>query len=62
MLCYKDRTFCSASDCQTLDCHRNTKNLDPEHVKMVNLPLAFGDFFRECPEYMKGDKDYDKHD
>lgn len=56
MMCYKDRTFCSAK-CKTYNCNRNYTdairqearewwNHDPD-----NVPVAFSDFSKGCKEY-----------
>ena len=56
MICFKDRTFCSA-DCKTFSCHRQfTDELhqqardwwghDPD-----NAPVAFSDFSDTCQSY-----------
>lgn len=54
MICYKDKTFCSA-ECMNRDCHRN---YSPEvHDAAVawggeDAPVAFSDFSKGCSEFV----------
>lgn len=52
MLCYRDMMFCTAS-CQTVECERNKKGINPKHVEKVGLPIMQRDFSRECESYVE---------
>lgn len=58
MLCFRDKTFCSAK-CSTTSCHRNWT---PEQQAEARewwagmegeAPVAFSDFSPECSRYQK---------
>jgi hypothetical protein len=57
-LCYKDQTFCS-SDCKNDKCFRNYTDVIHEAARKWwshdpdNAPVAFSDFSKTCPEYVK---------
>jgi len=50
MLCYKDMTFCS-SDCINTDCYRNFTPDDRNKVIALDLPVAWADYSKDCPDY-----------
>ena len=59
MICFKDRTFCSAK-CKTTDCFRNwNANLQAEAERWAAgfipkgepIPVAWSDFSETCPDY-----------
>ena len=57
MMCYKDKSFCSA-ECLNKSCHRQfTKEMDKGSRKWWshdpdNVPVAFTDFSGDCPVYI----------
>lgn len=55
-LCYKDQTFC-ASDCKNDTCFRHFTDETHEAARKWwggdNAPIAFSDFSKTCPEYVK---------
>lgn len=55
MICYRDKTFCSAS-CLTVDCHRQFTADDRERAERwwgkPGAPVAFSDFSQRCAEYL----------
>lgn len=56
MICFKDKTFCSAM-CRNYSCHRHFT--DELHMQARdwwdhdpdNVPVAFSDFSDTCPDY-----------
>ena len=48
MICYKDRTFCTAKECTDLECRLNTKRPDFQPGDML---VAYADFKKTCPDY-----------
>ena len=54
MICFKDKTFCSAP-CKNHHCHRNwTDELHHAAVKWWggdDAPVAFADYSKTCEEY-----------
>ena len=61
MICFMDKTFCSAS-CSTVECHRNWNDKLEEAAKVWwdsisdVPPVAFSDFSDTCPSYRPKDK------
>ncbi len=55
MICYKDKTFCSASNdrCFNTKCYRFLSDDERERSKRVGLPIAYSDFFDICKERME---------
>jgi hypothetical protein len=57
MICYRDKTFCSA-ECLNMSCHRQfTPEVDKGSQEWWshdpdNAPVAFSDFSGDCPEYI----------
>ena len=58
MICFLDRTFCSAP-CRNHNCHRNYTDEIHEAARRWwdhdpdNVPVAFMDFSKTCEEYQK---------
>lgn len=56
MICYLDKTFCS-SDCKNQHCSRFWTDEIHQAAKEWwggdNAPVAFSDFSKTCPEYIK---------
>lgn len=54
MLCYKDRTFYAAQDCQNMDCDRNTRNSKVFHPdEFWDNKVCVADLQKTCTEYKK---------
>lgn len=50
MLCYGDRTYCSAP-CLTTACSRNVTPEVTRKAEAIDLPIAEADYWRGCPEF-----------
>lgn len=57
MMCYRDKTFCSA-ECATTDCHRQFTERDrigsEQWARLSGFesaPIAWSDFSTTCPKY-----------
>lgn len=58
MMCYRDMTFCSASDCENIHCQRNWRLLDKTDYKKWSEgfedgegPIAMADYRPQCPHF-----------
>ena len=57
MLCYKDRSWCSASDCKNTKCIRNINNKEeftPD--EFMRKYIAFMPYHKNCSEYTESYK------
>ena len=52
MICYKDRTFCSASydKCKNFSCYRYLTLDEEQRAFDKHIPIAFADFYTDCKE------------
>ena len=52
MLCWKDRSYCSASRtlCQNTKCYRYMSEEEQQKAIDFGLPVAYMDFFDGCKE------------
>lgn len=49
MICYKDRSYCSASfSCSKKDCYRKLSVEEQRKAEELGLPIAFSDFGSSC--------------
>lgn len=53
MICYKDMTFCTHSECLTVDCNRHTSQI--KHP--VDLPISYASFKATCGKYEKQEEE-----
>jgi hypothetical protein len=54
MLCYKDKTWCTARDCVNMKCDRNTRNkevFNPD--EFWEKRIAYCDYAKDCKYYKK---------
>ena len=51
MLCYKDMTFCSATDCDNMECPRNTRGPLFAPDEWWSQRVAYSNFKRNCKEF-----------
>jgi hypothetical protein len=56
MLCFRDKSFCSA-DCSSYSCDRKFTNKDKVEAERwwggEDAPVAFMDFSKDCSDYKK---------
>ena len=64
MMCFKDRTWCSAK-CATADCYRN---FTPEMSRQAETwwgkpgaPVCFADLWQGCEDYKSVEEDKEPH-
>lgn len=57
MICYKDRSFCSASynPCINKQCIRFLSKKEMERADELDLPICFANFSIECGAMIKAD-------
>ena len=56
MMCYKDKAFCSATNCHNYDCDRNFSNEVDRYNEMAIkddfiIPINWVDFKKDCNKY-----------
>lgn len=57
MMCYKDRSWCSAKDCQNMECNRNTNNkevFNPD--EFWSKRVSYMNFRKDCKDYIPTNK------
>lgn len=57
MICYKDRTYCTASRtlCKNDKCYRFMSEDEQQEAIDNGLPVAYSDFFDGCKEKITND-------
>lgn len=60
MICYKDRSFCTALDCSNLSCIRNTRRDDFKPDEFWADKVCYADMKDTCTEYEKVDNQEDR--
>lgn len=52
MICYKDKTFCTASGtrCKNEKCYRFLSEAEGIRAQMHELPIAYSDFWDICED------------
>lgn len=55
MICYRDRTYCSAyrETCTNDQCNRAVTYAVERDAKRLGLPIAFSDLSEGCPSQIK---------
>lgn len=51
MLCYRDKTFCSApkeNKCSNRKCEFFLTKRDETNANLLGLPISYANFFKEC--------------
>ena len=63
MLCYLDKTFCTAVNCSNrTTCHRNLTEQEKKRAISFRLPIAFADFSNgSCPNFKSKEIHNDLH-
>ena len=51
MLCYKDKTYCTATECLTKECHRHQGNINQRDLELSGLNLMVADFYKDCEKF-----------
>lgn len=61
MICYKDRTYCSASfmkrNCFNTDCFRYLTKEEMDRATSLGLPIARSNFFDTCNMKVEHDQE-----
>jgi hypothetical protein len=61
MICFKDRTFCSASSgrghnkCMNETCYRFLTEAECKRAEELELPIAYSNFWDNCNERIEND-------
>ena len=51
MMCYKDRTYCLALDCENTSCYRLMTKETAEAAAKAGLLISFAEFRYKCGMY-----------
>lgn len=52
MMCYRDRTFCSATDCRDPDCDRKMTEGVERAAAQCGLMVSVAELHKTCADYL----------